>query len=139
MINKTILDFEKPIVELEKKIDELRTLSDTIDISSELNLLVNKVEELKLDIYKNLTRWQRVQIARHPERPISSDFINSIFNGFEELHGDRKFKDDPAIIGGMAYLDDNPVMVIGHLKGRDTKSNIYRNFGMPNPEGYRKA
>ncbi len=139
MTNKIILDFEKPIVELEKKIDELRALSETIDISAELNQLVSKVEELKIDIYKNLTRWQRVQIARHPERPISSDFINSIFTGFEELHGDRKFKDDPALIGGMAYLENEPVMVIGHLKGRDTKSNIYRNFGMPNPEGYRKA
>jgi acetyl-CoA carboxylase carboxyl transferase subunit alpha len=139
MINKTILDFEKPIVELESKIDELRALSDTIDIGAELNLLVNKVDELKIDIYKNLTRWQRVQIARHPERPISSDFINAMFTGFQELHGDRKFKDDPAIIGGMAYLENEPVMLIGHLKGRDTKSNIYRNFGMPNPEGYRKA
>ncbi len=136
---KMILEFEKPIFELEKKIEEMKALSEELDISEEITKLESKVEDLRVDIYKNLTRWQRVQLARHPERPITSDYISNIFSGFQELHGDRKFKDDPAIIGGMAYLGEEPVMVVGHQKGRDTKSNLYRNFGMPNPEGYRKA
>ncbi len=136
---KIILEFEKPIVELEKKIEEMKALSEELDISDEIVKLEAKVEELRADIYKNLTRWQRVQLARHPERPITSDYISNMFSDFMELHGDRKFKDDPAIIGGMAYLGDQPVMVVGHQKGRDTKSNLYRNFGMSNPEGYRKA
>jgi acetyl-CoA carboxylase carboxyl transferase subunit alpha len=136
---KIILEFEKPIVELEKKIEEMKALSEELDISDEIVKLEAKVEELRADIYKNLTRWQRVQLARHPERPITSDYISNMFTDFMELHGDRKFKDDPAIIGGMAYLGDQPVMVVGHQKGRDTKSNLYRNFGMSNPEGYRKA
>ncbi len=136
---KMILEFEKPIFELEQKIEEMKALSEELDISDEINKLEEKVDELRIDIYKNLTRWQRVQLARHPERPITFDYINNVFSGFQELHGDRKFKDDPAIVGGMAYLGDEPVMVVGHQKGRDTKSNLYRNFGMPNPEGYRKA
>jgi len=139
MATKFILEFEKPIIELEKKIDEMRTLGQTLDLGDEITKLEQKSEELRINIYNNLTRWQRVQIARHPERPITSDYLSNIFDNFIELHGDRKFKDDPAIIGGFAELDGQPVMVVGHQKGRDTKSNLYRNFGMSNPEGYRKA
>lgn len=134
-----ILDFEKPIIELENKINEMKQMSDELDLGEQINILENKVEDLKLQVYKNLTRWQRVQIARHPERPITSNYIENCFDDFIELHGDRKFKDDPAIIGGLATFNNQPVMVVGHQKGRDTKSNLYRNFGMPNPEGYRKA
>jgi acetyl-CoA carboxylase carboxyl transferase subunit alpha len=133
------LDFEKPIVELEKKIDEMRNLAGTLNIEREIEELEKKVEDLRADIYKNLTRWQRVQIARHPDRPYTLDYCENVFTDFTELHGDRTFKDDPAIVGGLAKLGETPVMVIGHQKGRDTKSNVYRNFGMPNPEGYRKA
>ena len=139
MANKFTLDFEKPVIELEKKIDEMRTLGQTLDLGDEIIKLEQKAEELRLNIYNNLTRWQRVQIARHPERPITSDYLSNIFENFVELHGDRKFKDDAAIMGGFAELDGQSVMVVGHQKGRDTKSNLYRNFGMPNPEGYRKA
>jgi acetyl-CoA carboxylase carboxyl transferase subunit alpha len=139
MANKFTLDFEKPVIELEKKIDEMRTLGQTLDLGDEILKLEQKAEELRLNIYNNLTRWQRVQIARHPERPITSDYLSNIFENFVELHGDRKFKDDAAIMGGFAELDGQSVMVVGHQKGRDTKSNLYRNFGMPNPEGYRKA
>lgn len=139
MANKHPLDFEKPVIELEKKIEEMRTLGQTLDLGDEIIKLEHKAEELKLNIYNNLTRWQRVQIARHPERPITSDYLSNIFENFVELHGDRKFKDDAAIMGGFAELDGQSVMVVGHQKGRDTKSNLYRNFGMPNPEGYRKA
>lgn len=139
MATNIILDFEKPIFDLENKINEMRNISDDIDISSEIEVLENKVEQLRADIYKNLTRWQRVQIARHPQRPITLDYITNCFTDFIELHGDRNFRDDPAIIGGMANLAGKHVMVVGHQKGRDTKSNVYRNFGMANPEGYRKA
>ncbi len=139
MSSKIILDFEKPIVELEKKIEEMKLMSNDLDISSEIVFLEKKVNDLKLQVYKQLTRWQRVQIARHPERPLTLDYIHNCFDSFIELHGDRKFKDDPAIIGGFAELDGSPVMIVGHQKGRDTKSNLYRNFGMSNPEGYRKA
>ena len=139
MAANVILDFEKPIFDLEAKIGEMRNISDDIDISKEIEVLEKKVEELRVDIYKNLTRWQRVQIARHPQRPITLDYINNCFTDFIELHGDRSFRDDPAIIGGMANLGRKPVMVVGHQKGRDTKTNVYRNFGMANPEGYRKA
>jgi len=118
MSNKTILDFEKPVIELESKIEEMRKLSETIDISAELNILEKKVDELKEDIYKNLTRWQRVQIARHPERPITSDYISALFDDFEELHGDRKFKDDPAIIGGTAFFNNIPVIKKGGILNR---------------------
>jgi acetyl-CoA carboxylase carboxyl transferase subunit alpha len=134
-----VLDFEKPIIDLENKIAEMRSLSESLDIGDAIDSLTEKSEQLKVDIYNNLTRWQRVQIARHPERPITSDYIANIFEDFQELHGDRYYKDDPAIIGGMATFDGKEVMLIGHQKGRDTKSNLYRNFGMPNPEGYRKA
>lgn len=139
MESKYILDFEKPIIELEKKIEEMKKLNEEIDISVQIKSLESKVEKLKKEIYQDITRWQRVQIARHPERPYTLDYINNVFDDFIELHGDRKFKDDPAIVGGMARFNGESVMVIGHQKGRDTKSNLYRNFGMPNPEGYRKA
>lgn len=139
MASNITLDFEKPIVELEKKISEMRNLAGTLDIEQEIEELEKKVDDLRLDIYRNLTRWQRVQIARHPDRPYTLDYLEHIFTDFTELHGDRSFRDDPAIVGGLARLGDQPVMVIGHQKGRDTKSNVYRNFGMPNPDGYRKA
>jgi acetyl-CoA carboxylase carboxyl transferase subunit alpha len=125
---KVILEFEKPIVELEQKIAEMRELGQQIDISKEISDLELKIDDLRVDIYKNLTRWQRVQLARHPERPITSDYIKNVFTDFVELHGDRKFKDDPAIIGGFAKLNGKSVMLVGHQKGRDTKSNLYRNF-----------
>lgn len=134
-----VLDFEKPIAELEQKIQEMRTLSDTLDIQPQITVLEEQVEQLREEIYRNLTRWQRVQIARHPDRPYTLDYISHCFDDFQELHGDRKYGDDAAIVGGLAHLDGRAVMVIGHQKGRDTKTNLYRNFGMPNPEGYRKA
>jgi acetyl-CoA carboxylase carboxyl transferase subunit alpha len=136
---KTILDFEKPIIELEAKIEEMRQLTGELDIDTDVSYLEGKVDELREDIYSKLTRWQRVQIARHSERPITLDYIKNCFTDFMELHGDRKYRDDPAIVAGMAHFDGEPVMIVGHQKGRDTKSNVYRNFGMPNPEGYRKA
>lgn len=134
-----ILEFEKPVAELEKKIEEMRKFGDNYDIKDEINKLEEKVIQLKHNIYDNLTRWQRVQLARHPERPYTLDYIQMIFTDFVELHGDRLYKDDKAIVGGFAKIDNQKVMIIGHQKGRDTKSNLYRNFGMPNPEGYRKA
>jgi acetyl-CoA carboxylase carboxyl transferase subunit alpha len=136
---KTILDFEKPIFELEAKLEEMKRLSDKMDIENEINKIEEKVKQLKEGIYKDLTRWQRVQLARHPDRPYTLDYIYLITNNFVELHGDRSYKDDKAIVGGFASIDDYKVMIIGHQKGRDTKSNVYRNFGMANPEGYRKA
>lgn len=136
---KTVLDFEKPIVELEAKLEEMRKYSDNLDIEKEIVKIEEKVRILKENIYKELTRWQRVQLARHPERPYTLDYINLMTTNFIELHGDRHFKDDKAIVGGFAKLDEYKVMIIGHQKGRDTKTNLYRNFGMPNPEGYRKA
>ncbi|NOX17192.1 MAG: acetyl-CoA carboxylase carboxyltransferase subunit alpha, partial [Chlorobi bacterium] len=136
---KTTLDFEKPIIELEKKIEEMRSFEDNLDIKEEIEQLEEKVGQLKKNIYDNLTRWQRVQLARHPNRPYTLDYIYLMTEDFIELHGDRHYKDDHAIVGGFAKLGKNKVMVIGHQKGRDTKSNLYRNFGMPNPEGYRKA
>jgi len=136
---KTILDFEKPIAELEAKLEEMKRLSDKMDIGNEINKIEEKVKQLKEGIYKDLTRWQRVQLARHPDRPYTLDYIYLITNDFVELHGDRSYKDDKAIVGGFASIDDYKVMIIGHQKGRDTKTNLYRNFGMANPEGYRKA
>ena len=136
---KTILDFEKPIAELESKLLEMRKVSDSLNIDAEIQQIEDRVTELKQSIYKNLTRWQRVQLARHPERPYTLDYIYLLTESFIELHGDRQFKDDKAIVGGFAKIDEHKVMIIGHQKGRDTKSNVYRNFGMPNPEGYRKA
>ncbi len=136
---KTILEFEKPIIELEEKISEMKKLSDDFNLGSEIKALEEKVQQLKENIYKNLTRWQRVQLARHPERPYTLDYIYLMTKDFVELHGDRYFKDDKAIVGGFARIDEFKVMIIGQQKGRDTKSNVYRNFGMANPEGYRKA
>lgn len=136
---KNILDFEKPIIELEKKIEEMRKYEGHLNISDEIKTLEEKVHQLKKNIYNDLTRWQRVQLARHPERPYTLDYIYMITENFIEMHGDRLFKDDKAIVGGLAMLDKQKVMIIGHQKGRDTKSNVYRNFGMSNPEGYRKA
>ncbi|MEJ2617756.1 MAG: acetyl-CoA carboxylase carboxyltransferase subunit alpha [Ignavibacteriaceae bacterium] len=136
---KTILDFEKPIVELEAKLDEMRKFSDNLDIEKEIKKIEQKVKQLKEGLYKDLSRWQRVQLARHPDRPFTLDYIYLLTNNFIEMHGDRQFKDDKAIVGGFGTIDEFKVMIIGHQKGRDTKTNIYRNFGMPNPEGYRKA
>jgi len=136
---RSVLEFEKPISELEQKIEEMRKYADSLDISNEINKLEKKVNELRTSVYKNLTRWQIVQIARHPERPFSLDYIYLMTENFIELHGDRSYGDDKAVVGGFAMLDNKPIMIIGQQKGRDTKSNIYRNFGMMNPHGYRKA
>lgn len=136
---KVILDFERPIIELEQKIIEMRKYADNLDIADEIATLESKVDQLRQNVYNNLTRWQRVQLARHPDRPYTLDYIQMMLEDFIELHGDRRFGDDKAIIGGFGRLDTDTVLVIGHQKGRDTRSNIYRNFGMPNPEGYRKA
>ncbi len=135
------LDFEKPIVELEEKILELQQSAQNsdLDVSDEVAKLRARVETLGKEIFSSLEPWQRVQLARHPRRPTTLDYIERIFEDYKELHGDRAYADDPAIVGGMARLGDRHVMLIGHQKGRDTKSNIRRNFGMPHPEGYRKA
>jgi acetyl-CoA carboxylase carboxyl transferase subunit alpha len=135
------LDFEKPIVELEKKIQELKNfISDkNIDLSSEVRRLEDKLEHLKKDTYTNLTAWQRVQLARHPSRPYTLDYIQMLLSDFVELHGDRAFGDDKAIVCGLAKLDNQKLVIIGHQKGRDTKENLKRNFGCAHPEGYRKA
>jgi acetyl-CoA carboxylase carboxyl transferase subunit alpha len=134
------LEFERPLMELEKKIEELRAMStDTLDLSKEIAKLEKRAETMRGEIFANLSRWQKAQVARHPNRPFTLDYINTLFTDFVELHGDRNFGDDAAIVGGLARFDDKPVVVIGHQKGRDTKEKVYRNFGMPNPEGYRKA
>src|SRR6202142_1199995 len=136
---RAVLDFEKPIVDLEEKIEEMRKYSDSLDIADEIKYLEEKVLQLRKTVFTGLTRWQKVQMARHPDRPYTLDYIGMMTTDFIELHGDRFFRDDKAIVGGFARIDDQPGMIIGHQKGRDTKSNLYRNFGMPNPEGYRKA
>ncbi len=136
---KVILDFERPIFELEQKIEEMRKYSDNLDIAHEIKSLEQRVDQLRRSVYNNLTRWQRVQLARHPDRPYTLDYIGMLLSDFVELHGDRHQGDDKAIVGGFGTLGKETVMMIGHQKGRDTKSNIFRNFGMPNPEGYRKA
>ncbi|MGZ8209949.1 MAG: acetyl-CoA carboxylase carboxyltransferase subunit alpha [Burkholderiales bacterium] len=137
----TFLEFEQPIAELETKIDELRYVQDdsAVDISEEIGRLQKKSQTLAKEIYAKLSAWQIAQVARHPQRPYTLDYANGIFTGFEELHGDRAFADDPAIVGGLARFNGESCMIIGHQKGRDTKEKIYRNFGMPKPEGYRKA
>lgn len=137
----TFLDFEQSIAELEGKIDELRFVQDdsVLDISEEISRLQKKSQELTKTVYSKLTSWQISQVARHPQRPYALDYFRSLFTDFHELHGDRSFADDKAIVGGLARFNGQPVMVIGHQKGRDTKEKIYRNFGMPRPEGYRKA
>lgn len=135
------LDFEQPIADLEKKIEELESLSSVSDgvLNKEIAGLKKKADSLRENIFTNLTRWQRVQMARHPDRPYTLDYIELITTDFVELHGDRFHADDKAIVGGFARIDGDPVMIIGHQKGRDTASRKYRNFGMANPEGYRKA
>lgn len=135
------LEFEKPLRELEKQLTTLQTVSQEskVDVSNEIAAIEKKIEATKAEIYSDLTAWQRVQLSRHPKRPYSLDYIERIFTDFEELHGDRRFKDDAAIVGGPAFLDGKPVMVIGQQKGRNTKDNLKRNFGCPHPEGYRKA
>lgn len=138
-MGKTILDFEKPVFELEQKLEEMKKSSNRLGIEKEIARIESKVSQLKEELYKDLSRWQRVQLARHPDRPYTLDYIDLMTTGFVELHGDRHYSDDKAIVGGFAQLDDFKVMIIGHQKGRDTKSNVYRNFGMANPEGYRKA
>lgn len=140
-MNLNFLDFEQPIAELEAKIEELRYVGDDaeINISEEIARLEAKSKSLTESIFSSLKPWQVAQMARHPLRPYTQDYIDLLFTDFEELHGDRAFADDPSIIGGLARLGGHPVMVIGHQKGRDTKEKIYRNFGMPRPEGYRKA
>lgn len=135
------LPFERPLIELRRKIEELQTFTKEkdIDFSTEIERLTEKAKRLEEEIYGNLTAWQRVQIARHTGRPTTLDYIGHIFDSFFEIHGDRLYGDDPALVAGIAKLDDQPVTVIGHQKGKDTKENIARNFGMPHPEGYRKA
>jgi acetyl-CoA carboxylase carboxyl transferase subunit alpha len=135
------LEFEKPVVELETKIMELREFAATsnIEVGEELSRLERKADKLRREIYTKLTRWQRVQLARHPRRPYTLDYIHLLADSFTELHGDRAFREDPSIVGGLARIAGEPLVVIGHQKGRNTKENIHRNFGMPHPEGYRKA
>ncbi len=134
------LDFEQPIADLETKIGELREYStDNVDFTSEIQKLEKKAEKLKKEVYSNLSRWQRTQLARHAKRPYSLDYIERIFTDWSEVHGDRNYRDDPALVCGFARIDGKPCCVIGHQKGRNTKEKVHRNFGMPNPEGYRKA
>ena len=141
MSKTTFLDFEQPISDLEAKIEELRFVQDdsAVDISEEIERLQKKSQLLLKDIYAKLTPWQVAQLARHPQRPYTLDYVNDIFTDFHELHGDRSFADDLSIVGGMARFNGQPVMVLGHQKGRDTKERTMRNFGMSKPEGYRKA
>jgi len=135
------LDFEKPIVELERKIQELKSFTSNkkIDLGSEIKNLEDKLSKLRKEIYGSLSAWQRVQIARHPKRPYTQDYINMLMTDFIELHGDRLFYDDQAIVGGVAKFNGNKIMIMGHQKGRDTKENLKRNFGCAHPEGYRKG
>ena len=141
MASAFALDFEKPIAELERQIESLRRLATqrSLDVRREIAPLEEKLAELRQQIYRNLTPFQRVQVARHPRRPYALDYINTVFTDFVELHGDRLYRDDPSIVGGTARLDGRSAVVIGQQKGRDTKENLRRNFGMPHPEGYRKA
>lgn len=148
-MKETILEFEKPIVEMEKKLEEMRTRAEKMkqkgkekgldELEKRLSEMEGQITELKRQVFGNLTRWERVQLSRHPERPYALDYFNNIAEDFVELFGDRNFKDDKAIVGGFARIGQQTVMLIGQQKGRDTKSRQYRNFGMPNPEGYRKA
>ena len=141
-MKRTYLEFEKPVETLEAKILSLKAAHDdhpTIDINKELISLQEKLEAMQHQIFDNLTAWQISQVSRHPQRPYTQDYIQAIFKNFKELHGDRAFSDDPAIIGGLAEFEGHSVMVIGHQKGRDIKERQHRNFGMPRPEGYRKA
>ncbi len=141
MSERPILEFERPIAELEKKISDMKDFSvgESIELSGEIASLEKKLERLRDEVYNNLTRWQMVQLSRHPKRPYTFDYINNMSTSFVELHGDRRYADDAAMVGGFAYLDDQPVMFVGQQKGRDTKQKVRRNFGMAHPEGYRKA
>src|SRR5882757_1184834 len=136
-----LLEFEKPLRELEKQLEALhqQSLENNIDMSAELATIEAKIDVTKRDIYTNLSPWQRVQVARHPKRPYALDYVAALCEDFQELHGDRQFNDDRALVGGTAFFEGRPVMIIAQQKGRDTKENIIRNFGMPQPEGYRKA
>ena len=136
-----VLDFEKPIIELENKIQEMKdiSLNGEIELSDEIARFEKKARKLRIEIYSKLSRWQRVLLARHPKRPYTKDYIERMTTNFIELHGDRAFGDDPAIVGGLAKIDHQPVIIMGHQKGRTTKQKLHRNFGMPHPEGYRKA
>ncbi len=138
---RTYLDFEKPIADLEARLEETKKLAQTsnVDVSEAVNVLEKSIDKLRREIFQNLTRWQRVQLSRHPDRPYTLDYISLMCNQFIELHGDRTVRDDPAMVGGFCELDGQTVMIIGQQKGRNTKQRQYRNFGMPNPEGYRKA
>ena len=140
-MNPNFLDFEQPIADLQAKIEELRLVGsdNALNISDEIARLQDKSRSLTASIFSNLSSWQIAQLARHPRRPYTLDYIEQLFSEFDELHGDRHFADDPAIVGGVARLNDRPVMVIGHQKGRDVREKVRRNFGMPRPEGYRKA
>ncbi len=140
-MKQTFLDFEQPIAELQAKIDELRYVHEdsAVDISDEISRLQKKSQQLTKEIYSKLSAWQIAQVARHPQRPYTLDYVNGMFSDFRELAGDRTFADDAAIVGGLARFNGAPCMIIGHQKGRDTKEKIRRNFGMPRPEGYRKA
>src|SRR5690606_1033235 len=139
--SQNYLEFEHPIADLQAKIEELRLVGsdNSLNITDEITRLQDKSKSLTESIFSNLSSWQVAQMARHPQRPYTLDYIQHIFTDFEEMHGDRHFADDAAIVGGMARLDDRPVMVIGHQKGRAVKEKVRRNFGMPKPEGYRKA
>ncbi len=141
MAERTYLEFEKPIIELEKKISDMKDFSvgESIELSSEIASLEHKLIKLRDEIYSGLTRWQKVQLSRHPKRPYTLDYIQMISTDFVELHGDRYYADDKAMVGGFGQIDEQPVMFIGQQKGRDTKEKLYRNFGMAHPEGYRKA
>lgn len=136
-----VLEFEKPLRELTKELDSLhqKSLENNLDMGSEVRAIEKRIEQAQRDIYSNLTPWQRVQIARHPKRPYALDYVGMICQDFQELHGDRQFRDDRALVGGTAFFNGEAVMIIAQQKGRDTKENILRNFGMPQPEGYRKA
>ncbi len=139
--DRFVLDFEKPVVNLEEKIKEMReyALSTGVELEDDIKRLEKKAQQLRKEIYSNLTRWQRVQLARHPQRPYTLDYIGRMCSYFEELHGDRYFADDKAVVAGLAQLEEFSVVILGQQKGRGTKENLYRNFGMSNPEGYRKA
>jgi len=141
MVNN-LLEFEKPLAELERRIGELKHMDleqDGVDLSDDISRLEKKLNKMRRDVYSNISRWQRTQIARHPQRPYTLDYIEVLMENFVELHGDRNFADDKSIVGGVAWFNGKPLMVIGHQKGRNTKEKVERNFGMPHPEGYRKA
>ena len=140
LTDRMILEFERPIIDLEKKISDLRNLStETVDFSTEIRRLEQKARKLQKEVFADLSAQQKVQLARHPGRPYMMDYVNLLMDDFVELHGDRGFRDDPAIVGGLAQFDEHEVLVLGHQKGRNTKENVHRNFGMARPEGYRKA